>query len=89
MWTCTPPRCPAAARPAAGWGASPHFPISDTFPCFFFLPIFLLYLYFCIFITFPYHATYNFRVSILFERNLCSLLPISPTSSGLMSASGF
>ena len=27
MWTCTPTRCPGAARPAAGWGASRRFHI--------------------------------------------------------------
>ena len=35
MWTCTPPRCPAAARPAAGWGASPHFHMCNTLSIFF------------------------------------------------------
>ena len=31
IWTCTPPRCPAAARPAAVWGASPHLKIVAIF----------------------------------------------------------
>ena len=39
MRTCTPPRCSAAARPAAGWGASPHV---HMFVIFYFLHIYYL-----------------------------------------------